>query len=60
MRKGRSVIQNQRMRAAVGITALLVGVVMGIGFDDYKSINCELSFNSYCQPEFSSKIRRSF
>jgi len=42
MRKGRSVIQNQRMRAAVVITALLVGVVMGIGFDDYKSINCEL------------------
>jgi len=49
MRKGGGVIQNQGMRAAVVITALVVGMVFGIGFDDYKSINCELSFSSYCQ-----------
>jgi len=49
MRKGEVVIQNQGVRAAVVITALVVGVVFGIGFDDYKSINCELSFSSYCQ-----------
>jgi hypothetical protein len=48
------------VRAAVVITALVVGVVFGIGFDDYKSINCELSFSSYCQGLLDSKIRRSF
>ena len=60
MRKGGGVIQNQGMRAAVVITALVVGMVFGIGFDDYKSINCEISFSSYCQGPLDSKIRRSF
>jgi hypothetical protein len=60
MRKGGGVIQNQGMRAAVVITALVVGMVFGISFDDYKSINCELSFSSYCQGPLDSKIRRSF
>ena len=55
MRKGGGVIQNQGMRAAVVITALVVGMVFGIGFDDYKSINCELSFSSYCQGPLDSK-----
>ena len=60
MRKGGGVIQNQGMRAAVVITALVVGMVFGIGFDDYKSINRELSFSSYCQGPLDSKTRRSF
>jgi len=35
MRKGGGVIQNQGMRAAVVITALVVGMVFGIGFDGW-------------------------
>jgi hypothetical protein len=60
MRKSAPLIQNQGMRAAVVITALVVGMVIGVGFDDYKSINCELSFSSYCLSPVDSKSRRSF
>jgi len=60
MRKGEVVIQNLGVRATVVITALIVGMVVGVGFNDYKSINCELSFSPYCQISTDSKIRRSF
>jgi hypothetical protein len=60
MHKSEPLIQNLGMRAAVAITALVVGVVLGVGFNDYKSINCELSFSSYCSSPIDSKIRRSF
>lgn len=60
MRKGVAVIQNLAMKAAVVITALVVGMGFGIGFDDYKSINCELSFSNYCLAPQDSNTRRSF